>query len=121
MTSACRSERGAATVFGLALLALLLVVAVACAVAVGALAGHRRAEAAADLAALAGAQALQAGVEPCGAATRVATDNGAALDSCTIDAPDVIVSLHVTLPGLSRVLGGDAPGLPARARAGPVG
>lgn len=121
MTSARRSDRGAATAFGLALLALLLLVAVACGVAVAALAGHRRAEAAADLAALAGAQALQAGRAPCDPAARVAADNGARLDSCAVHGQDVVVSLHVALGGLGRVVGGVTPRLPARARAGPVG
>lgn len=121
MTRRWSSERGAATVFALAVVALLVLVAVACGVAVAVFAGHRRAEAAADLAALAGARALQGGADPCGSAQRMAVDNGAALDSCAVDGPDVVVTVHITLDALGRVLGSATPRLPARARAGPVG
>ncbi|MGN6252373.1 MAG: Rv3654c family TadE-like protein [Marmoricola sp.] len=114
-------EAGAATVFALALLALLVVVALACAVAVAALAGHRHAEAAADLAALAAAQALQRADDACGAAAQVATANGARLDDCALEGTDVVVEVHVLLPGVGRLLGpGAVPALPARARAGPA-
>lgn len=114
------AENGAATVFGLALIALLGLVAAGSGVAVGALAGHRRAEAAADLAAVAGAAALQVGEDGCAAAARTAGANGADLDGCTVHGADVVVTVRVRLAALQHLLGGVAlPTLPARARAGP--
>lgn len=114
-------EDGAATVFGVALIALLALVAAGSGVAVGALAGHRRAEAAADLAAVAGAAAVQAGGDGCGAAARTARANGADLDGCAVQGADVVVRVRVTMAALQRLLGGAGlPTLPARARAGPA-
>ena len=73
---------------------------------------RQRAETAADLAALAGAQAL-AGLTagPCGVAGLVAAGNGGRLVSCAIIGDAVAVSVSVTSP-TSAV---------ARARAGPQG
>jgi len=101
-------------VFGLAVLAMLIAVTVGCCVAGSAVVAHRRAQSAADLAALAAAQALQQGDNGCAAADEVAAANGARLDRCRLDDFDAIVTVRVTGPAL---LG--APALRARARAGP--
>jgi secretion/DNA translocation related TadE-like protein len=76
---------------------------------------HRRAQSAADLAALAGAEAVQQRRDACGAAARVAAANGAVLTSCSVEVRDVVVTARVTGP---RWLGahGDFAG---QARAGP--
>lgn len=112
----CRDERGAATVFAVSLVAVLVLVALGCGVAVGAVAAQRRAQAAADLGALAGAQALQRGDDACAAAARTSGRNGAQLRGCTIEGFDVLVRVEaVAVPGL-----GDGLTLPARARAGPA-
>ena len=59
-----RSERGSATVLALAALCVLVVVLVAGLALGSAVVATHRARAAADLAALAAAQALQRGVDP---------------------------------------------------------
>jgi secretion/DNA translocation related TadE-like protein len=113
--SGARAERGAVTVLAVAMLGLLLLIAGALGVAEAMVVAHRRAQAAADLGALAGARAIQQAGDPCAAATSVATGNGAMLDSCRVEADDVVVTVRVTGP---RWLGsrGD---LSAQARAGP--
>lgn len=110
-----RDERGAAVVVGIGLLAVLLFVA---AVSVGTVAivlEHRRAQVAADLAALAGAAALQRGADPCAAATRIADRHRATVTHCVVDGLTVGVATAVRLPP---ALGGAD--VPARARAGPT-
>jgi secretion/DNA translocation related TadE-like protein len=110
-------ERGAATVLATAFLGLLLLVGTALGVVVAMVAAHRQAQAAADLAALAAAGALQRGHDACGAAAHVAAANGTSLQDCLVDGTAVTVSVVATGP---RFLGqtGD---LDARARAGPGG
>jgi len=110
-----RDEGGVAVVVALGLLAVLALVA---AVSVGTVAivlAHRRAQTAADLAALAGASALQRGDDPCLAAARIARRHDAALGQCLVDGQTLGVTTTVALPS---VLGGRL--VPARARAGPV-
>lgn len=110
-----RDESGAATVFGLGLMGVLMCLAVAFAFAVGVVATHRQAEAAADLAALAGAQAVQQGRDGCAQAAHVAARNGAALDRCGRQGFNVLVTVSVpfrAVPGHREK---------ARARAGPEG
>lgn len=108
-----RSARGAATVLGVAFAGLLLLLGVALVELTAVVAAHRRAQAAADLAALAGATS-RAG--PCAAAGSVALANGARLTSCTPEGVGVLVSVRVdTPPGLGRLLV-----IEARARAGPA-
>ncbi len=109
-------ERGAATVLVTACLGVLLLVGCALAVVAAMVAAHRTAQAAADLAALAGATAAQHGRDPCAAATSVAGDNGARLTRCSIADQDVTV--EVVVPG-PRWLG-QPHDLAAAARAGPV-
>jgi secretion/DNA translocation related TadE-like protein len=99
------------------MMGLLVTVTVATMCAVGVIAGHRRAQSAADLAALAGASALQDGGDPCQRAGSIAERNGARLRRCEVDGWDVaveVVASGVRLPG-------GAMDLEARGRAGPVG
>lgn len=108
-------ERGAATVLVVACLGLLLLVGCALAVVAAMVTAHRSAQAAADLAALAGAGAVQDARDPCAAAAAVAADNGARLVRCSVAGDDVTVEVEVTGP---RWLG-QPHDLAARARAGP--
>lgn len=110
-----RDEQGVAVVVALGLVAVLAFVAAICVGTVGLVLTHRRAQVAADLAALAGAAALQRGDEPCAAATAIAGRHDATVTRCVVDGLDVAVATAVRLPPL---LGGAE--LPARARAGPV-
>lgn len=110
-----RPERGAATVLVLALTALLLLVGLAATGVAAVVVSHRSTQSAADLAALAGAQAAGRGVDPCGAAASVARDNGAELTGCELLGRDVLVSVRRTArPGFGLTFE-----LDARARAGP--
>jgi secretion/DNA translocation related TadE-like protein len=110
------SERGSATVW---LLGAMLGICVICAgwitVAQAGL-SRQRAEVAADLAALAGAQAASSGdASPCAAAAGIALSNGGHLASCTVSGADgadlsVAVTVEVSSPMTAR----------AAARAGAV-
>lgn len=120
MTSRLRNDDGAATVWSLALIVVILLAGlVSAAVAVQAIARQRLA-AAADVSALAAAQAIG---EPCAAAARMAEANSAELVSCTFDGSDIVVALSSPAPEfVGRVLGflgGEASDLRALARAGP--
>ena len=77
---------------------------------------HRVAQSAADLAALAGAEAVGDGRSPCAAASRIADANGADVTACVVDGRDVAVEVTVTGP---RWLGQEHD-LVAEARAGPA-
>jgi secretion/DNA translocation related TadE-like protein len=113
-------ERGAAVVWSLALVSLLLVVGLCTMAAASVMVARQRAAAAADIAALAGAQAL---ADPCGHAGASAAANGAALTACGEDAADVVVEVTVPPPAiLDRFLalvGRAAAPVRASARAGP--
>ena len=110
-----RDERGVATVVAVAMMGLLLAVT---AVAVGgtqvAVAGHR-AGAAADLAALAGAQALRSGGDGCAAAERSARRNAGRVTGCVVEGSDVHVTVAVETPRMVGLVWS----VPATARAGP--
>ncbi len=109
-------ERGAATALATVVAGILLALG-ACLGVVGAVVVDvRRAQAAADLAALAGAAAPAAGRDPCTEAARVAGANDARVRSCSVAAPEVQVEVQVSGP---RWLGLSADPT-ARARAGPV-
>ncbi|TFV48548.1 Rv3654c family TadE-like protein [Blastococcus sp. TF02A_35] len=113
-----RGERGAATVWVLALSAVVVLVGAAAVLAGVATVARHRAGAAADLAALAGAgRAVVGDADPCAAAGRIAEDNGAALAGCRVEPGSVVVvEVRVTV-GLGRLGVHEALG---RARAGPV-
>ncbi|MDO9494096.1 MAG: flp pilus-assembly TadE/G-like family protein, partial [Nocardioides sp.] len=69
-------ERGGATVFAVACLAVMLLVGAALGVVAAMVAAHRTAQSAADLAALSGAAELGRGRDPCRAAAETAAANG---------------------------------------------
>ncbi len=94
---------------------VVLLVGAALGVSTAMVVDHRRAQSAADLAALTGAAAGQRGEDACGVAADLAIKNGASLIGCRLDGTDVVVSVRVTGP---RWLG-QAADLEARARAGP--
>jgi secretion/DNA translocation related TadE-like protein len=97
------------------LLALLVFVAVVGASVVAVVLGQRKAQSAADLAALAGAIAARNGQVGCTVANRVAARNGADLAQCEVDGQVVLVTVKLRLP---EVFAGRS--VRARARAGPA-
>lgn len=115
MTRPGVDERGAASVLVLSLAGMLVLVGAALSVVGALLVDHRTAQAAADLAALAGAQTLSDGRDACAAAARVAAANGGTVTSCSVAGAEVRVRVVVAGP---RWLGQDGD-LEAEARAGP--
>ncbi|NYI80027.1 Rv3654c family TadE-like protein [Nocardioides panzhihuensis] len=114
---AVQNERGSSAPFAVGALGLLLFVGAALGVVGAVFVAHRTAQSAADLAALAGADALQVSGDACAAAATITDRNGATLESCEIAGEDVTVTVRVEGP---RWLG--QPGDPvAKARAGPTG
>lgn len=115
------SERGSGTVLALGV-AMVLALAAAAAVLVGQVTTLRhRADAAADLAALAGAQTARDGGDPCPVAGGIAAANGGLLRSCVVGpagdaavAGQVLVQVTVS----ATVLGGRTLTAVGRARAG---
>ena len=113
-----RDQRGAATVLVMPFVGVLALVTVVLAFQGGALVTQRRVQAAADLAALAGAAALQRGDDGCVAASAVAGRNGARLSDCQVSGTagrDVVVTVERDGPA---VLGRSVT-VEASARAGP--
>lgn len=110
-----RPERGAATLFAVACLAVLLLLGSALGVVAAMVHAHRLAQTAADLSALGAAGVHQRGGRACAEAERLAQANGADLASCRTEGTAVEVTVVVTGP---RWLGqsGDLRGT---ARAGP--
>lgn len=110
-----RPEEGSGTALALTIIAALLVVTVAIAGLIGVVSANRRASAAADLSALAAADAYRGLTEgdPCAVAADLAERHGAHLESCTFpDRPETVeVTVAVPVAGPMGVLG------PARARA----
>ena len=118
MTRRPTGERGSATVWVIALSAVLAVVGTAVVLVGVATVARHRAGAAADLAALAAAgRAARGEPGPCGLAADVAKANAATLVSCTVDV-DAVVDLRVSVPLRLGRLGSWTAN--ARARAGPV-
>jgi secretion/DNA translocation related TadE-like protein len=98
-----RGEGGAATVLVVAMASVLMFVMVGLAAAGGLVTAQRRAQAAADLAALAGASALadvSGPAAPCAAADRVAGRNAAVLDACAPDGRAIRVIVSVAGPAV---------------------
>lgn len=112
-----RDERGSAVPFAIACLGLLVLLAAALGVVAAMVRAERRAQSAADLGALAAAQAVVHGRDACTAGGRVSAANGATVTSCEVSGREVRLRVEVTGP---RWLGqtGD---LAAEARAGPAG
>ncbi|MEV7429802.1 Rv3654c family TadE-like protein [Nocardioides sp. NPDC092400] len=107
-------ERGSATLFAVGCLALLLLLGSALGVVAAMVRAHRTAQAAADLAALAGATTVGDG-DPCAAAAGIAERNGARVLDCAVRGREVRVVSEAPGP---RWLGQVAD-LSAEARAGP--
>lgn len=108
-------EEGSGTVLALTIIAALLVVTVVIAGLIGVASANRRASAAADLSALAAADAYRGLTEgdPCAVAAYLAERHGAHLESCTFpDRPETVeVTVAVSVAGPMGALG------PARVRA----
>lgn len=109
------SEEGSGTVLALTIIAALLVLTVVIAGLIGVVSANRRASAAADLSALAAADAYRGLTEgdPCAVAANLAERHGAHLESCTFpDRPETVeVTVAVPVAGPMGALG------PARVRA----
>lgn len=110
-----RPEEGSGTVLALTIIAALLVVTVVITGLIGVVSANRRASAAADLSALAAADAYRGLTEgdPCAVAADLAERHGAQLESCTFpDRPETVeVTVAVPVAGPMGMLG------PARVRA----
>lgn len=107
------ADRGSATVVAVAMVAVLLCVTGAGAYLGSAVVARHRAQAAADLAALAGAARLPSGVAAaCAHASAVAHGMRVADAQCSVDGLDVVVTVRVAVAfaGAARAV----------ARAGPV-
>lgn len=108
-------EAGSGTVLALTIIAALLVLTVVIAGLIGVVSANRRASAAADLSALAAADAYRGLTEgdPCAVAADLAERHGAHLESCTFpDRPETVeVTVAVPVAGPMGMLG------PARVRA----
>jgi secretion/DNA translocation related TadE-like protein len=115
--SRLRSDRGAASLYVLAIGLMLVAAGVAGAAIGAARVGRHQARTAADLSALAGAMRAIDGAEvACGRAVEVAAANDGRMTSCHLDGLELVVRVEVAvtpLPGLVRVAA-------AGARAGPV-
>lgn len=92
-------ERGASSLVVVALTGLLVTVTVALLGAVVLVHSHRVAAAAADLAALAGAQQQMLGADACAVAAAVAQENGARLTTCVEEGERLRVVVGVPAPG----------------------
>ena len=112
-----RPPRGSASVLVISLVGVLVLVGLAAAFVTATAAAHRRAQSAADLAALAGAVVAQRDEDACAAAARVARGNHAALVECAVLGDDVLVTVRVASPELA----GHEWSVVGRARAGPDG
>jgi secretion/DNA translocation related TadE-like protein len=118
--SAEKQETGAAVVWALGLVSLLLLVGLASVAATAQVIARQRAATVADVAALAGAQATG---DACATVERSVLANGMELADCAVDGQDVVVGVASAPPAVVvRLLGflGRVP-LPVRAsaRAGP--
>ncbi|AQT81998.1 hypothetical protein B1R94_26175 [Mycolicibacterium litorale] len=108
-------DRGAATVLAAVLIVVLVAVTLGGVHLGSAVVARHRAQAAADLAALAAAIWLPGGsAAACREAAGVSRAVGATLSACTVEDLDVVVTIDVVTGGLT---GGRAQ---AKARAGPV-
>lgn len=108
------SERGSMTIFAVLALTVLMFTAAAVAMVNGLVAGHRRAQSAADLVALSAAVSARRSEDPCVVAQVIAAASGARLESCHADGRTVTVIVTVEGPGVM----GQASRLAAEARAG---
>ena len=100
------SEQGSATVLATMLAGAVVVLALTVAWWAGAVSVRHRAAAAADLAAVAGAQAWVRGEPACAAARRYADANGALLVRCEVRAASLAAQVEVSrqVPVLGRTV-----------------
>ncbi|MHB1164571.1 MAG: Rv3654c family TadE-like protein [Candidatus Nanopelagicales bacterium] len=114
------SDEGAATIWAVALLAVIGLAATASGGVAALAVARQRVALAADLAALAAASSW---ADPCTAAAGSAEANGAVLLSCARDGPDVLVAVAAPVPPLAgrvfALLGHPVEQVTATARAGP--
>ena len=111
-------EQGSIMPVAVGVIGVLLLLAMAANLVVAAAAAHRTAQAAADLAALAGAQAWQEHRDAeaaCDVAAEVAVENGAGLLGCRWEGDDLLTEVQVEGP---QMFGHDFE-ITGRARAGP--
>jgi secretion/DNA translocation related TadE-like protein len=109
-------QRGAAALMAVTLSVVLLLCTTVGVAAGRWLSDQRRAAAAADLAALAGAAAVQRGLDGCAQAHRIANANGAVLTGCTVRGQVVQLAVRTdSARFLGRLVRPSA-----EARAGPV-
>ncbi len=97
MTNAAE-ERGAGTVLAVSMLGFVMLVATTLGLVAGVIRAHREAQAAADLTALAAAQTLVAGGDPCRTAAELASANRGELLDCVATSIDVRVTVRVAGP-----------------------
>lgn len=117
--AALQPERGSATVLAATFALVVLATAAAATAWAGAVALRHEARVAADLAALAGAGAIQRGADGCAWSMQLAAANAAVLRRCT--AAGETIEVVVSRSGHVRVLGRDVPvTAAATARAGPA-
>jgi len=109
-----RQDRGSASIWLLCAGAVVIAVGLAGALAAAAATARHRAQAAADLGALAGARyAVAGGAVACAHAGAIVEANGARMTGCHLDGLDLVVIVELPVAGLGTVHG--------TARAGPVG
>jgi secretion/DNA translocation related TadE-like protein len=95
-----RRDDGYGTVITLGLIAVLLMITGVLATAGTVVVARHRAEAVADVAALAAARHAREGqLLACGAARRLARQQGARVESCRLDGLDAVVVVQVRPPG----------------------
>lgn len=111
-----RDHAGSATVVVVAMAGVLMFVMVGLAAAGGLVVAQRRAQAAADLTALAGATSTG---DACREAGRVAAANQAALEECRLDGEELSVLVSVPGPELPWASRWSQVRVTAEARAGP--
>src|SRR3546814_11873972 len=93
------SERGAASVFALSLVCVILLLGMASVFVTATASAHRTAQSGADLAALAGAATLQSGGDPFAAAGANAGANGVDLVGCLVEGEVVTARVGGGGPG----------------------
>lgn len=98
------SDRGSASVFVVIGLAFSLFAGCAAATVGGLVVAHRRAQSTADLAAIAGAEAVGTPRDPCAAADAVAAANGGSIEACHATSRDVTLTVSVAGPELTGML-----------------
>jgi secretion/DNA translocation related TadE-like protein len=96
----CTGQRGSGTLLIMLVVVVLLALAASFSVVGQYLVAGQRARAAADLAALAGAQSYGTGADGCAAAQQYATANGQRMADCSIvgDPTDFVLTVTITAP-----------------------